>query len=246
MEKKSLRVEDIVAQLTDIIVINAEWLPGDRIPNERLLAYRFGVSRNTIREAMRLLNANGILITKPGSGSFVAKPMELATAPLIAFSGSDKYQQMLDLYELRSIVESEAAAILTQRATDEEIRHIESYEQLCAKQIHEGKEWSLSDRQFHAAIAKATHNQAIMRLVPSIHLSAALGYVTVDLKKTTQNSLICHAQIIERIKARDPLGAALAVKYHMQRSVDDLKSVIFKIDKEKDESKNADKAEDNI
>lgn len=129
---------------------------------------------------------------------------------------------MLDLYEFRILVESDAAMLVAQRATDEEIHGIVQYAQLCATLIAEGKDWSFADREFHASIARATHNSVFHRIIPSIHQSAFLAYNLMDNRRNEENSLQCHAMIADNLVRRDGIGAALAVRYHLQRAIDDL------------------------
>lgn len=222
MKNGSTLLEDVVCQMTDSILLTGEWHPGDRLPNERLLAERYGVSRNTIREAIKQLNASNLLFTKAGSGTFVADHPGVKQDPFGFSKIDDRYQMMLDLYEFRILVESDAAMLVAQRATDEEIHGIVQYAQLCATLIAEGKDWSFADREFHASIARATHNSVFHRIIPSIHQSAFLAYNLMDNRRNEENSLQCHAMIADNLVRRDGIGAALAVRYHLQRAIDDL------------------------
>ena len=222
MKNGNTLIDHVVCQITDSIFSKGEWLPGERLPNERQLAEKYCFSRNTVREAIKVLSANNIVITKAGSGTFVADNPGVSSDPFGFSKIEDQYQVMLDLYELRILVESEAAMLVASRATDEEIDGILYYEQLCAQLIRDGKEWAFADREFHTSIARATHNSAFNRILPSIHQSSFLAHNLMNSKRNQENSLECHALIARQLARRDGTGAALAVRYHLQRAIDNL------------------------
>ena len=89
-------------------------------------------------------------------------------------------------------MEGAAARFTVRRASDEEIQEILRYERLCRELILAGKPWSEADRNFHAAIASASHNIAFRRIIPSIHQSAYLGYCVMDEKRNQENTLRYH------------------------------------------------------
>lgn len=223
MKQGSSLIDHVVCQITDAVLSEQEWLPGERLPNELQLAEKYAVSRNTIREAIKILNANHILITKPHSGTYVAQNPGMDEDPFGFAEVEEKYQLMLDLYELRALVEGAAARFTVQRASDEEIQEILRYERLCRELILAGKPWSEADRNFHAAIASASHNIAFNRIIPSIHQSAYLGYCVMDEKRNQENTLRYHALIAEGLARRDEVGASMASRYHLRQAVEDLK-----------------------
>lgn len=230
VKKKSVQnnslIDNVVCQMTDAILSDKMWNPGERLPNERQLAEQFGVSRNTMREAIKVLNATHILETKPHSGTYVTANPGINDDPL-GFAGEEEpYRLMMDLYEMRMLVESAAARMAVQRASDDEVREILYYERLCRENIQSGKPWSESDREFHSAIAAASHNLAFIRIIPSIHQSAYLGYNHMNEMRNRENTLHYHALIGEALQKRDEVGAALAVRHHLMQAVEDLKSML--------------------
>lgn len=220
--KKDSRVETVEKKISDMIFITEELRPESRLPSERTLADQFSVSRNTIREAIKSLETKGILSVRHGSGTYVCKLPGVREDPFAFMVIEDKYARMYDLYELRRIIEPEAAAIAAERATDEEIKKILYYEQLCNEMITAQKEWMLLDQQFHAAIACATHNEAIKHFIPSIHASAFLGAQLVDEFLNINNIDEYHSRIAEFIKLRDPIGARMASRAHMSMAIQNL------------------------
>lgn len=225
MSNSSL-IDQVVCRMTEAVLTDKTWLPGDRLPNERQLAEQFEVSRNTVREAIKILNANHILVTKPHSGTYVAANPGTDDDPFGFAAEERPYQLMQDLYEMRMLMEGAAVRMAVQRASDQEIRNILYYERLCRELILSGQPWSEADRKFHASIAEASHNLGFIRVIPSIHQSAHLGYIVMDEKRNRENTLKYHPMIAEALLQRDEVGAILAVRHHMLRAQQDLKTVM--------------------
>lgn len=224
--QRNSTIELVVSRLTDAVLSEKNWLPGDRLPNERQLAEQFQVSRNTLREAIKVLNANHILVTKPHSGTYVASNPGTDGDPF-GFAMEDKpYQLMQDLYEMRMVMECAAIRMAVQRASNEEIQNILYYDRLCRELIKSGQPWSEADRKFHASIAEASHNLGFIRVIPSIHQSAHLGYVMMDEDRNKANTLKYHPLIAEALFQRDEVGAALAARHHLMQALKDLKDVM--------------------
>ena len=122
MSKRNLS-QQTAERLYNSIVAEGTLRPGDKLPNEVELSQQLGVSRATLREAIRELAARGVLEVRRGRGTFVSE--EVADIEDFGFSGLERLQgQLRDLFELRSIFEPKAARLACQRATEEELRDI--------------------------------------------------------------------------------------------------------------------------
>lgn len=122
MSKRNLS-QQTAERLYNSIVAEGTLRPGDKLPNEVELSQQLGVSRATLREAIRELAACGVLEVRRGRGTFVSE--EVADIEDFGFSGLERLQgQLRDLFELRSIFEPKAARLACQRATEEELRDI--------------------------------------------------------------------------------------------------------------------------
>ena len=119
MEKRNL-AQQTADSLYGRIVNGGTWGPGDRLPNENELAEQLGVSRGTLREAIRLLTAQGILTAQKGRGTFVAENaslpgrFDLENLPV-------ERSRLADLFEARLLLEPELAALACRRASREEL-----------------------------------------------------------------------------------------------------------------------------
>ena len=117
MEKKNL-AQQTAERLYARIVLEKEIAPGEKLPNELELAQALGVSRATLREAVRTLTAQGVLEVRRGKGTFVSREVEGIED--FGFSGLSRVKgQLRDLFELRSIFEPAAARLACGRATEE-------------------------------------------------------------------------------------------------------------------------------
>ena len=143
------RLSDRVAdEILTMITIEKRFTPGDQLPNENDLSQELGISRTTLREAIRILAAHGVLEIRRGKGTFVRQEAELYNAkdlnPLLSAKVDAK-----DLFEIRLIFEPEAAYLATLRATDREIERIVALSRQIEEKIAAGEDrtgTSLSQR----------------------------------------------------------------------------------------------------
>ena len=127
---------------------------------------------------------------------------------------------------MRLILEPANVRLVVERASDEEIREIIDCEKKAAELIRSGKSFSAADQQFHAAIAKATHNNVIELMLPAIEVAIRDAINTAVYvgagERALENALTNHHNIAHFIEQRDADGAALAMYYHIKRGMTDL------------------------
>lgn len=154
-------VSDQVADQLRQLISSGQYKPGKRIPSERELAVKLGVGRPAVREALRELKAQGFLITGRGAqGTTVADlPSPSFSAPLTSLVGAGA-ERIIELMEVRSAVEIEAAGLAARRATLEDLHRL-SILLTAPGDVITPEE----DVAFHAAIAEATHNPLIARVI---------------------------------------------------------------------------------
>ena len=171
MEKKSLS-QRTAERLYTQIAVERRMAPGEKLPNEVELSQRLGVSRATLREALRALTTQGVLEVRRGKGTFVSEQAG-ATDPF-GFDRLDRVKgQLRDLFELRGIVEPQAARLACRRATETELEEILARGAEVEDCIRAGRDRTAADREFHTAIVRATHNEYMLRLLPLIHQAVA-------------------------------------------------------------------------
>lgn len=229
---KNSLVEDIVRQLNQKIFVTKEYLPNSRIPNERELAESLNVSRNSLREAIKSLEARGVLIVKRGMGTYVDPDPGVLNDPFGLFKTCDREKLLWKLFEVRLIFEPEVVRLATERATDEEIEEIMACQRYGVELVTKGEDFSPADKKFHLAIARAAHNEVMERFIPSIHESINEIHAIYPTSlsewwetKLKNNFLESHDEITKFIKLHDPIGAELAMRHHMLKTINDLKSI---------------------
>ncbi|MCM1565573.1 MAG: FCD domain-containing protein, partial [Dehalobacter sp.] len=195
-------------------------------PNEHQLARELGVSRTTIREAVKILVANGILTIERGRGTFVTERPDSQNDPFGISYIEDKKKLVHNWFEMRLVLEPANVRMVVERASDEEIRKIIAYEREAAELIESGKPFSEADQRFHAAIAKATHNSVIELMLPAIETAIGDAISTAVYigahRRAIENALTNHRNIAHFLEQRDADGAALAMYYHIKRGMTDL------------------------
>ena len=166
MEKRRLS-DSIADDILTMITIEKRFLPGEKLPNENEMSEELRISRTTLREAVRILATNGILEIRRGRGTYVREDIKLDQKGGL-LSLAEVRTNVRDLYEMRLIFEPEAAYLAADRASDEEIRRILSLGKKIEAAIKENKDRTDAERAFHKAIAKATHNEFMNRLMLSL------------------------------------------------------------------------------
>ena len=221
--KKEKRLSDAVADdILTMITIEKRFLPGDKLPNEKELSEALEISRTTLREAIRILAPNGVLVIQRGRGTYVSKNLDIDSArtmePLAAAKMSAK-----DLYEMRLIFEPEAAYLAAQRATELERKRIVSLGKQVEAKILAGADRTTVEQAFHKSIAKATHNEFMTQLMPVIYKGIDKGVVlSVNNPQVIQSTLADHRLIMDFLESGNAEGARNAMRIHILHAIDQM------------------------
>lgn len=196
---------------------------GEKLPNENELSQKLGISRTTLREAIRTLISNGVLVVKRGKGTYVAEQIDQYAQGIEVNDFLKKKVTLRDLYETRMIFEPEAAALACKRATDEEIKEILRLGEICQKELKKdpcGKKRIESESAFHGAILKASHNEFLGQFLPiltnTIQKTIELNY---NLEIIAEEAYKDHIMIMKFLEQRDTVGVRSAVTIHLHHAV---------------------------
>lgn len=217
MSGKSLS-ERTADRLYSMITAEQSLMPGEKLPNENLLSAELGVSRATLREAIRILAVQGVLNVQHGRGTFVS---EKISNDNLGFNTLDRaYMRLKDLYEMRLIFEPVCIALACQRASDNEIKEICDQGRKVIRSIKRRAAWADHDQLFHTLIVQASHNEFIIRLFPiinsAVHETMELGKDMSELQKITISD---NESVIELLSRRDADGARSAMDLHMRHTI---------------------------
>lgn len=207
-------------RLYNQIVVEKRLSPGEKLPNELELSQTLGVSRATLREAIRTLTAQGVLEVRRGKGTFVSE--RVGEIDDYGFSSLERVRgQLRDLFELRTVFEPKAARLACRRATAEELAEILERGAEVERCIHAGADRTQADREFHAAIVRATHNEFMVRLLPMINQAVGTAIVSGGHgEQLAEDTLRDHALLLEFFRKRDESGAEHAMAIHMHHAID--------------------------
>lgn len=215
-----------IAENIKMMIVNKELLPGDKLPNEIEFSKELGVSRTTIREAIKILVVVNALEIRRGKGTFVSTNPGISDDPLGLVFVKDKKKLVMDLFETRLIIEPELVALVCERATDEEIKIIESLGKEVEELILSGKNHLDIDREFHKAIANASHNDVVKKIIPIINESIEFGYSATKNNMVINNAVVAaHRNIIKAIKLRDKDKARVAAKNHIEIAINEISEI---------------------
>ena len=208
------RLADKVAELLQQAILSGQLEPGERLPAERVLGERFGVSRTVIREAVRSLAAKGLVEVRTGGGSVVARVgagSVTETMRLYLQGASIEYDA---IHEVRVMLEVHMAGVAAERATCEDVR--EMREGLAAMAASEDAGRARHDGEFHRSIARATHNPLHLVMLDAIgEPIRTVRESTLTVPGRPAKALREHERILERIAAHDAEGAREEMRLHL-------------------------------
>jgi GntR family transcriptional repressor for pyruvate dehydrogenase complex len=221
--EKNKRLSDSVADtLLSMIAVDKRFRPGDKLPNENELSEELRISRTTLREAIRILAAGNVLEIRRGKGTFVREDFTDASMETLSNLAVVKVGAE-DLYEMRLIFEPEAAYYAAKRATEPELERILALGEKIEKLIQAGEDRTSVEQEFHKAIARATHNEFMNRLMPIIYKAIDKGVVLSEVKKVAvEDTISDHRMLIQFMKNRNAEGARYAMKIHMMHAIEQL------------------------
>ena len=217
--KVGRRLYESIVQQLDVLIRQGELEHGARLPSERAMAEQFKVSRSSVREAIRSLELQGLVVTKRGSGTFInTQDLESVVALLASTlsSGPGAMDTLDDIFEMRHVLEPEIAAMAALRASPEEIARLSEILEEQERQIARGETGVDADTAFHFALATATHNAALVKVVSAVEdiLSRSRNQ-TLQTPGRPSLSLASHRRILESIKAGDSEEARRAMDHHL-------------------------------
>jgi DNA-binding FadR family transcriptional regulator len=210
------------------IVTESNLVPGDFLPSTSAIADEYGVSRPVVREALRMLEARGLVRTENGRGAIV----QPVTSELLGHyfrhaTASDK-TTLVELLEVRKGLEVESARLATVRATDEELADISETVDRMRKAVGKGRDYADLDAEFHLLIAAATHNTMIYHLIESIR-GPLRSTIEAGLRSRAnaahhQRVQELHEDLARSLRERDPDRSALAMTLHFDEAVQHIAS----------------------
>jgi GntR family transcriptional repressor for pyruvate dehydrogenase complex len=231
LARKSL-VGVVADELLDRIIAG-EFPPGASVPGELELSAKHEVSRMTVREAMKTLEAQRILSVERGRGTFVNPLNRWASLEAVlraASEGKNDASAAIQLIELRRMLETGACELAAGRINDADIRtlHAQVAAMRKAHSVNDVAAFVEADLAFHDLILHASENVFVAVLFEPLHRVLEKRRTQTSKFREIQEHAIGHHQAIaEALESRDPVRSRNAMDAHMQQTLDDLKSYVL-------------------
>lgn len=171
MELKPIKTKKIYEEIIEqirVLVVKGDLKPGDRLPSERDLAVRLNVSRASVREALSALEMMGLLEIRSGEGTYIKEiNLDSIVTPLTWVLSMEK-DTVLELLEVRKMLEGQTVVLAAKRAVSEDLRELEGAVKAMLEDVQTGQIGEEADLRFHYAVAKASKNKILIRLMNAI------------------------------------------------------------------------------
>lgn len=222
---KKVRLSDSVIDAIKKKIAEGNFAPGEKFYSENELTKHLQVSRSSVREAIRILEATGYVTVRQGKGIFITDFNSQNFAPFVKWLRSNE-QNILDHFEVRLIIEPKAAAFAAGKADAGDILKME--EVLAQFNQHaESKnntEIIKSDRKFHRLLAGSTKNSTLYVLMKSVTTSLPDGWISsLHTPGRIEKTINEHGAILEAIKNKDKDGAEKAMTRHLENALSDIR-----------------------
>jgi GntR family transcriptional regulator, transcriptional repressor for pyruvate dehydrogenase complex len=216
------RMSEVIVEKIRDLMRDGQLRPGDRLPPERELCERFGVSRVTMREALRMLESAGLVEIRVGArgGAFVTAPSSNRVGEGLADLLTLSVISAADVTEVRLILEVGIVPLVCERATEDDLIALEKICERSEEALRAGEYSMDMSLEFHTVVAQATHNPALEMLVESFR-----GPILMSLQQAKDAAPEMgglgtkeHELFIEAVRRRDADKASRIMREHLTRT----------------------------
>ncbi|CAN5622673.1 FadR/GntR family transcriptional regulator [soil metagenome] len=211
-------------QLLDMVVSDA-LSPGERLPPERELVERLGVSRTVVREALNLLEARGLVSIEHGRGAVVNGDSAHAVRDTLDLMLRVRPKALWELMEIRRMFEIEVSGLAAERAGPEELEQMKIQLDRMRAHIDAPEGYVDADVEFHATLARSTRNEVLLTMLePVVELLRTSRKVSTSRPGSARRALEEHERILRRVEAGDAEGARLEMHAHLMATAEDIRA----------------------
>lgn len=216
------RISEVIVEQIRMLMRQGQLKPGDRLPAERDLCEQFGVSRVTVREALRMLESSGLVEIRVGArgGAFMTAPSSDRVGEGLADMLSLSVVTAAEVTEVRLIFEMGIVPLVCERATEEDLAELEEICERSHAALRSGEYTMALSAEFHARVAQAAHNAAATMLVESFR-----GPILMSLEEARQAApemgrlgTTEHQRFVRAVRRRDPAAATKIMREHLERT----------------------------
>lgn len=214
---------DRVIEQIETLVLEGELASGEKLPSERLLGERLGVSRTVLREALSGLSARGLVQAVPGGGYLVATPDSgVVSSSLSIFLRAGKTElDYSKVHEVRKMLEVEIAGLAASRRSDDHVQLLEKAQKKLRKALSplDPDAFSDADVEFHVILAQAAQNPLMVLLIESVtDVMRDVRRIGGSVPGARRNAIRYHDSILGAVRDSDPAAARKAMAEHLDHS----------------------------
>ncbi len=222
---KKVRLSERVIDAIREMIVEENFNPGDKFYSENELTKKLEVSRSSVREAVRILEATGLVTVKHGKGIFISDSMK---QEMEAFSNWLKNNEtaLLEHFDVRLIIDPKAAAAAAKNADADEI---EKMEEVCSDFLRKTQQNNTAglikcDEEFHRLLAKSTKNKTLYFVMKTMTNSLSEGWISsLHVPGRIEKTVGEHQAILDAIKNGEPEKAEQAMIAHLNNAIEDIK-----------------------
>jgi GntR family transcriptional repressor for pyruvate dehydrogenase complex len=209
------------------MIVSRSLDPGERLPPERELVLRLGVSRTVVREALNLLEARGILSIEHGRGAVVSGDGGGAVRDTLGLLLRVRPGSLWELLEMRRILEVEVAGFAAERAGSGDVAGMRAQLDRMRASIDVPEGYVDADVEFHSLLARGARNGVLLTmLAPIVELSRASREVSTSRPGSVRRALREHERILRCVEAGDAEAARQEMRDHLASTAEDIKIAI--------------------
>ena len=214
MEEQNISQGERAVQGLLKLIQDGDYTPGEKLPTEPELAKYLGVSKNMVREALRVLVSRNIVVIRQGAGTFIAQKPGVVEDPFGFRLYKDKRKVVEDTLQIRSILEPSIAALAAEKRTEEELQKLQGILLQMEALMHDKKDYFELDARFHEQIAIMSHNILMENLIPGI--TEGVRLFAREVSETEYDmTMISHRKIFSAIRDQKAVEAQQAMMYHI-------------------------------
>lgn len=209
-------ITELVVQRIKELLQQGELKAGSRLPPERELADMLGISRPSLRTALKALSVMGIIRAKPGAGTFIAESLPEIFAQPMAFMTLIHNTETAELFEARRIIEAGLVELAAERATSEHLKALAVEIEGMRKSLNDPEKFLEHDVQFHQALAAASGNKVMSGVMDTVAtLLLQVRRESIARASDKEDAVDWHERIYEAVRQREARRAKEILTAHL-------------------------------
>ncbi|MGI9048702.1 MAG: FadR/GntR family transcriptional regulator [Rubrobacteraceae bacterium] len=221
------KLRDRAAERLLEMVVSGDLGPGERLPPERELVGRLGVSRTVVREALNLLEARGVINIEHGRGAVIGGGGTEAVRDTLGVLLRVRPKTLREILEIRKILEVEVSGLAAERAIAADVEEMKAQIERMRASIDVPEGYVDADVEFHAALARATRNEVLLTMLePVVELLRTSRRVSASRPGSALRALGEHQEILRRVELGDAEGARREMREHLLATIQDIEEAL--------------------